>query len=124
VLEQLTQCQNASINGYSALGAAMLAPDISFEKRRVFIRELIKYGFKSTLRDMQLAELILYDEIMKEERGIGLKSKKLKIKFIHLLHSDSSAPWRVLPKELRKLIAQYMIQVLKKEEDCWLLPGF
>jgi hypothetical protein len=118
----LARCQSLKIDGYSALGAAMLAKDVSSQDKRAFIKELIDYQFKPTLKDTQLAEFIFYDEIMKEEQSTELKAKKLKTKFIHLLHPESLAYWYIFPSEIKKLIAQLMIQVLKQEEDCWLLP--
>jgi hypothetical protein len=121
-LTLLNKCQNVDIDGYSALGAAMLAKDVSSQDKRVFIKELIDYQFKLTPKDAQLAEFIFYAEIMKEEQSTELKAKKLKTKFIHLLHPESSAYWHIFPNEVRKLIARFMIQVLKQEEDCWLLP--
>jgi hypothetical protein len=121
-LTLLNECQKMIMDGYSALSAAMLAKDVSSQVKRAFIKELIDYQFKPTLKDTQLAEFIFYDEIMKEEQSTELKAKKLKTKFIHLLHPDSSAHWRILPNEVRKLIAGLIVQVLKQEEDCWLLP--
>jgi hypothetical protein len=123
----LKKCQNARINGYSALSTAMLAPNVFFKNRRKFIQEeLINRKFKPTPKDIQLAKLIFYDEIIKETKSISLslKAKKSKQKFIYLLRPNSPASWSVLPKEIRQLIAYFIIEILKKEENCWLLPGF
>lgn len=123
----LKKCQNAHIDGYSALSTAMLAPNVFFKNRRKFIQEeLISRNFKPTPNDIQLAELIFYDEIIKETQStsLSLKAKKSKQKFIYLLQPNSPAPWSLLPKELKRLIAYFIIEMLKKEENCWLLPGF
>jgi hypothetical protein len=99
--------QNARIDGYSALGAAMIAKDISYDEKRDFIQVLINYDFKPTQKDIELAKLILYDEITKQSKPM-----------LHILYSQAN--WSVLPKEVRKTIIQNMIQLFKNE--LWLLP--
>ncbi len=63
----LERCLAAQKDGYSALGAVMIAENASIEEKYNFIQKLIKYGFKPTLKDIQLARLFLYDEIIKKE---------------------------------------------------------
>jgi hypothetical protein len=120
----LQKCQNARIDDYSALSTAMLAPNVFFKNRRKFIQEeLIKRNFKPTPKDIQLAQLIFYDEIIKEtqSKSLSLKAKKSKTKLMYVLH-----PYFLptLPQELKRFIAYFIIEMLKKEENCWLLPGF
>lgn len=120
----LKKCQNAHIDGYSALSTSMLAPNVFFKNRRKFIQEeLIRRDFKPTPNDIQLANLIFYDEIIKEQQATGLssKAKQSKTKLMYLLHKDFLFK---LPQELKRFIASFMIEMLKKEENCWLLPGF
>jgi len=116
-LTALNICQETKINGYSALSAIMLAPDVSFPERQKFIQKLIEHNFKPTFNDIQLAKLIFYDEILKEEQ-----ITMLKIKFMHLLNSYEPTTWSIFPKEVKELIANYMIQATKKEKNYWLLP--
>lgn len=105
----LKKCQIVSLNGYSALGAAMIAKEVSFEKRRTFIQELIDRGFKPTQKDITIAKLYLHDSIPAKDKEI----------FFHLIHEPAKANWSVLPKEIRSLIVRYMIQILKNK--FWLL---
>jgi hypothetical protein len=112
--ELLAKCLTAQKDGYSALGAVMIAEDASYKERCDFIQKLIFYGFKPTENDIQLARLFFYDEVMKAEW------KQLKYLFdVNLL-----AVLNKLPKELKQLVAQYIIEMLKTEKDCWMLPGY
>jgi hypothetical protein len=104
----LKKFQEAQIEGCSALGAAMIAESISIEEKRNFIQELISRNFKPTPKDIELEELILYDEIAKQQE-----------KILHFLRA-SSAYWFVLPQEIRKQIIGNMIDLFKNE--VWLLP--
>jgi len=107
----LEQWHKAQLYDYSSLGAAMLSKHTSIEQKRNFIKTLMtKYDFKPTLKDIGLAQLVLYD-------GISAEYKKI---FLHLLHTRTGISWSALPKEIRTHIAQYMIQLFKK--DFWLLP--
>lgn len=106
-------------DGYSAISAAMIAQDKSLQEKCEFINELLKYNFKPNQKDMQLAELIVYDEIIAKNNNLA---------FIHLLYDEKTAEQSslatrpVLPKEIRLIIAQYLAAILKKRY--WLLPGF
>ena len=107
----LNKCLNANINGYSALGSAIIAKDESFKERYILIQELTKYGFKPTQKDIGIAQLHLYDNIPKI--------------FLHLIHQSSTAStvnWTILPKDIRLSIMRYIIQMFKNK--FWLLPGF
>jgi len=106
---KLEEYHEEEINGYSVLGASMIAKDVSIEEKRNCIQELINRGFKPTSKDMVLANLYLYDGMLGHQKI-----------FLHLSHAHSQADWSVLPQEVRKLIAQHMIQLFKKE--FWLLP--
>jgi hypothetical protein len=104
----LNKCLNANINGYSALGSAIIAEYISSEERYILIQELTKYGFKPTQKDIGIAQLHLYDNIPKI--------------FYHLIYPSLGVNWAILPKEIRLSIMRYIIQVFKNK--FWLLPGF
>lgn len=103
------KCQKEQIDGYSALGAAIIAKETPIQKRCKFIQRLIRHGFKPTPKDIELAELILYDE----------KPIELYKTLLHLL-SHSEINWSVLPLEIRKEIAHCMVELFKK--DFWLSP--
>jgi hypothetical protein len=113
----LKEYHEVDIDGYSALGAAMISKEQPIKERRIFIQELMEHGFKPTTKDIGLAELILYDEILAKEQ-----KEKLKNKYIHLLHPDSPVFWFLLPQDVRRQIVQCFILLLKK--DLWLLPEF
>ncbi len=119
----LKKCQNVQIDGYSALGAAMLAEDISDDAKRNFIQELINLDFKPTPKDIGLAELVLYDEIpakQKEKIVFLLCSLQQSVQNgIVLIDNQKDNSSQLLP-EIRTRIAQYMIQLFKKE--FWFLP--
>lgn len=105
----LKKYENAQIEGYSALGACMIAQDISFAKRRMLIQYLSNHNFKPIPKDIGIAELILYDGTLKHRE-----------KFMHLCNPHPETNWSVLPKDLRLGIAYYIIRILKNK--FWLLP--
>jgi hypothetical protein len=111
------KCLNARLYGCSAVGAAMLAPDTPLYVRYNFVQQLINLDFYPTSKDREIAELILYDEIMKNKRESEFKKK-----LIHLLHPDSAAHWHIFPQEIRRLIAWYLVEVIKTDNNYWLLP--
>ncbi|HEX4068982.1 MAG TPA: hypothetical protein VHX42_02700 [Candidatus Babeliales bacterium] len=112
--ELLEKCLTAERDGYSALGVAMISEDTFFKERYDFIQVLLQYGFKPTVKDIQLAWLFLYDEIMKKEW------KQLH----YLFDANPGVLLNTLSKELKRLILQYMIEMLKKKKDYWMLSGF
>ena len=101
--------KNMQINGYTALGAAIISREPSVDKKRSFIQKLLNSGFELIPKDLELAELALYDAIATHHKTL-----------LHLLHAHSDVNWSVLPQEVRKQIAQYMLQLFKNE--LWLLP--
>lgn len=107
----LNRYQNTQIDGYSALSAAILSNDISHDVKHNFIQELINLNFKPTVKDIELAELYLYDshEIT--------KYKKI---FLHLLQNNPNSNWFIMPYDIRKQIVYYLLLLFKKET--WLLP--
>ncbi len=66
VTHALSACQSAQIDGYSCIGAVIIANKGSIVEKRSFIRELINRGFKPTTKDIRLTNLIFYDEISEE----------------------------------------------------------
>ncbi|HJZ23111.1 MAG TPA: hypothetical protein VJ201_01525 [Candidatus Babeliales bacterium] len=53
--------QHARINGYSVLGAAIIARDVPIDAKRDLIQRLMRKGFALTEKDKILVELELYD---------------------------------------------------------------
>jgi len=104
----------AYIKEYSSFSATMIAPGITFKETHALIQELINCGFEPTPKDVELAELILYDAIIENRK---------KETFIYLLHPNLLPHWN-MPKEVKTIIARYLIRALKKEKNYWLLPGF
>jgi hypothetical protein len=113
VKNRIKGCLVARIDDYSAVGAAIIARHRTFKQRRIFIKELFKYGFKPTLKDIQLAELLLHSAITRKGHTEV---------FMHLLYDKSDASWKVLPAEIKQLTAQFLRELYKK--NYWLLPGF
>jgi hypothetical protein len=66
----LEKLQKAEMDGYSAIGAVMLAAGEAppIESKRNFIQQLLDLGFKPTKKDMIIAELALYDAIPENEK--------------------------------------------------------
>lgn len=110
--ELRSKCQNANINGHSALSATMLAPDVSPFVKRDFNQKLVNLDFKATTEDIKTAELILYKSIK--------ESSQHELALIHLLSLHSSASWNHLPYQVKKMIARTLVDAIKK--DIWLLP--
>ena len=117
--EFLKLCKDARFDGYphySAFSAVVLAPNVSCKKKNNFIQELIKRDIQPTSKDVELAfkvscELIGADEQKTERKTI--------LKYLLHPHSHSPAHWRTLPEEIRKLIAWYLVEVIKK--DYWII---
>ena len=100
----VNEFKNAQIDGYSAIGAAILAPDESIKSKRNFIEQLIHLGFKLTQKDKMLAGLPLYDAIPENE-----KEKMI----LFLRHKD------ILP-EINKNIVSCMMEPYRATS--WPLP--
>ena len=96
--------KEAQIDGYSAIGAAIIAPDVSIESKRNFIEQLIDLGFKPTKKDKMLAELQLYDAISAEKKAeiVAFFSRK------------------DMPYDVTKKIINCMLDLYRK--DYWPLP--
>ena len=109
--QMLTAFQDAQVDGYSCIGAVLIAKKASDKEKYDFIQELINdHGFEPTAKDIVLANLALYDEIPAQEKK----------KFVLLLCNHQEDNLSDLLPEIRKQIAQRMIQLCKKE--FWLLP--
>lgn len=79
-LHPLDEYKKIEINGYSAIGAAILAPEVSIENKREFIEQLLNLGFLPTKKDVMIAKLQLYDAIPPEEKEkmmLFLRQKEL-----------------------------------------------
>lgn len=96
----LNQCKQAIIDGYSALGAAIIAKDIVDASKRDFIQQLIDFDFTFTQKDKVLAELMLYDSI----------SAKHKKTMILLLCNDQTSNFSVLPYDVKKSLIYCMLR--------------
>jgi hypothetical protein len=106
----LEECYKTQIDGYSALGAAIIAENASGYQKYTFIQKLINLGFEPTPKDIGLAELILYD-------NIPAKQKETIILFL-CNHQENNLS--LLLPEIKTQIIQYMIQLFK--DNFYLLP--
>ncbi len=100
----LNDFKNIQVDGYSALGAAIIAPGVSIESKRNFIEQLMHLGFQLTKKDRMLAELELYDAIPEGE----------KTKMILLLSKKDTLP------EIKQNIVGCMLQLYRVTS--WPLP--
>ena len=99
----LHKCQNARLLGYSALGAAVIAKDITYEEKKLFIELLMAFQFVPTDKDKELAYLEWHERTPLQER----------IKF--LLVKGSKDPGSVLstvPLEIIKYISIFIDEKL------------
>lgn len=106
----INDCKKAQLDGYSALGASIIADDTTTDEKRNFIQKLIHLGFKSTPKDIELAELALYD-------NIPTKQKKTILLFLSN-HQENNLS--LLLPEIKTQIIQYMLQTFRNE--FYLLP--
>jgi len=97
----LNKCRNARINGYSALGAALLAKNGNDEDTSIIINKLLERGFVPTTKDKGIVQWNLYKTIT--EKHITA------ITFLFSQHPDVAQ----LPNEIRRLILHYIINVIK-----------
>lgn len=104
VLTLLNGYKETQINGFSAIGAAILAPDITIKTKRDFIQLLLNFGFKPTKKDIMLAELQLYDAIPAEKKA----------EIVAFLNRKD------MPSEVTKQIVSCMVDLYRK--DYWPLP--
>jgi hypothetical protein len=95
----LIKCKEATISGYSALGAAVVAQDIGSKEKRELIQELISLGFEPTSKDRELACLELY------ERSADDIKRKLVLAYGH---KDQQSPLSKLPYEIIQYIGTFV----------------
>lgn len=107
----LDTCKAVQINGYSALGAAIIA-DVSLEARQKFMERLLQKGFMLTEKDKKLSLLKFHNEIREGDRKA----------MIMLLQDNQKGDFAPLPHDVRKYIVNYMVHVYKEEYSCYLLP--
>ncbi len=97
----LRKCQEHRIDDCSALGAAIIAPDVCVKDKRGFIRKLMMHGFELTQKDRELAALELYD-------GIPTEQKEM---MIFLLCAYNEGNLSILPYDVIQYIIQYIISL-------------
>jgi hypothetical protein len=99
------QCKQEQMDGYSALGVALMAKKITPERRNAFIQKLIYAGFEFTEKDNLLLALYLCDTLSMREK-----------KSMMLVLQDDAYMGRlsVLPYDVRKYIVWCMVGVSKK----------
>jgi hypothetical protein len=107
----LDTCKAVQINGYSALGAAIIA-DVSLVARQEFIKRLLKKGFTLTEKDKKLSLLKFHSEICEGDRKA----------MIMLLQDHKKGNFALLPHDVRKYIVNYMVHLYKEKYSCYLLP--
>lgn len=100
----LNACKNARIDGYSALGAAIIANGLSIKTKRDFIQQLMNHGFELTEKDKTLAAAEFCDNIPAEQRAK-----------INSLLASGQGNLSLLPYDIRKFIAYTMMNTLKEE---------
>lgn len=98
----LSNCKKARKNGCSALGAAILARNVSAEYKRNFIYSLLQYGFTLTDKDRGLLKLVLYQAVPVEVTS--------------LLHDMQQGDFAVLPQDVRRSIVYHIACLLKGKE--------
>lgn len=101
-------CKKAQINGYSAVGAAIIAKDVFVEYKRSFIQKLMNKGFQLTEEDRKLVVFELYDAIPAEQKKF----------MISLLQDHKEGNLALLPYDVRKYIVDYIVHLYRDKE--WL----
>lgn len=96
---EMNYLKNGRYNGYSALGAATIAREVSLEEKIVFIQKLLTAGFEPTQKDRELAL------IEKWERCTLLRQK------IYMLYYILNV--RHFPRELIHQMAQLTFETEK-----------
>lgn len=113
----LNTCKNTCIDGYSALGAAILAEDtlvilnkntMETQYKPYFIFKLLQKGFRFTEKDKILVALHLHDVISAEQKQM----------MISLLCEPQEGNLALLPHDVRKYIVNYIVHLHKKSD--WL----
>ena len=96
----LSRCMDARINGYSALGAAIVARGVSIDDKRNFIQQLLNYGFELTKKDSALLKIEFCDGLPADQQA----------KMILLLCNHAEGNLSALPRDVRKLIVECMMR--------------
>ncbi len=118
----LNKCKEVQIDGYSALGVAIIAKDASVIVNKCilvsikprFILQLLNKGFTLSEKDRTLVALEFFDNISAEQKKT----------MISLLNDKQEDNFSVLPHDVRRLIVDYMVSLFKKEHWlCVLLPS-
>lgn len=99
---RFNQAKKARKNGYSALGAAILARGVSGEYKRNFIYWLLQYGFTLTDKDRGLLKLALYQAASPE--------------VLSLLHDTQQGNFAALPLDIRRCVVYNIVHLLKGKE--------
>ena len=107
----LNKCLHMCIDGYSALGAAIIAQDVADVSKRDFIQQLIDFDFKFTQKDKVLAELVLYDSISEDHKKT----------MILLLCNHQMGDFSVLPYDVKISVIYW---ILRPYYDVSLVPLF
>jgi hypothetical protein len=95
----LPLCQETTLDGYSAIGAAILAKDtVLIGYRRRFLEQLMQYGFRCTKKDRQLIALEIYDTMSIAKQAAMIR-----------LSLQGQGYFVLLPYEIRMLILQRML---------------
>lgn len=102
----LDTCKEVCINGYSALGAAIIAENVSVKDKRWFVRKLKKKGFTLTAKDRTLIALELQDSIPVEQKQM----------MVALLQGQQKDVLASLPHEIRKYIVDRIMRLYKEKE--------
>jgi hypothetical protein len=111
----LNMCKNTCIDGYSALGAALLAEGMYIEYKKCFINELLRRNFTFTEKDITLIALHLHDVIPAEQKQM----------IISLLHGHQESDLAMFPHDIKRCIVDYIVHLHKKSDWlCLLLNKF
>lgn len=103
-VDLLNRCKEARIDGYSALGAAIIAKSVRLKDRCTFVRRLMQYGFEMTEEDRVLSALELYDAISTEHKE----------KMVLFLCDHKESGLSMLPHDIMKHIVHCAVQVFKE----------
>lgn len=98
------KCKKAQIDGYSSLGAAILAQAVPDKEKGSFIQKLKNYGFELTEKDKELVVLEFYDSIPTEHKEI----------MTSLLSASGQSGLYILPYDVRRCIVWYMAATFKE----------
>jgi hypothetical protein len=113
-LSLLPKYKELQIDGYSALGAGIIAKyrDTCLEWKKHLIFQLIAWGFTLTEKDKTLVALHLHDVISTEQKQM----------MISLLHDHQESGLAMVPHDVRRYIVDYMVDLYKAES--WLFSLF